>query len=895
MGGAANHDQRSVTRTFADVSGGPSFDRIPDRWRMVRALGSGGQGTVWLAEDRKLGEEVAIKVLDRVDEVAVERLRREVALGRRMAHPCLVRVYDLVEVDDRLAMVMEYVDGESLAARLRRGPLPVDEAILIIRSLLEALAHLHGHDIVHRDVKPANVILARDGAVKLADLGLLRPLATPNGLTRAGAVVGTPAYLCPEQVRGETLGPPGDLYALGVTAFEAIAGRRPFAGASDVELAHRHAVERPPTLRRIRPGCPRWLARFVGRLLAKRADDRWPDAGAALHAFAASRSGLRPSLRRRAAAALVLAVVGAVTAAAWRLTAADRALAGVRVSGTTLFAETAGGRELWRRELDLHVLRATVANVLPGPAPEVVSAESRREHGLVRSELVIRAADGTELRRESVPSSETAGLFPDFPASFVACFVRCADVDADGLDEVVWAANNEPYYPAEVGIWDPSAGRPPTVMLANSGQVQDIAVRDLEGDGVPEIVTVAINNLLGYQAVLAVIHLEGRGAWTPSHFTESPDRLRDQGSAIQSNDNLSYTVLGEAAWPVSLVRTGSDGIAVRVGERTVALDRNGSPLTTAAPGRRPERRRRFWYDRMVAGASLQRADASEKIATSVLAARYPDIWAETPTRDAALLLLARDRASAGLPAAAAGLLDRAVHGGTTLRRVWREQGELLLIAGRSEEGRRLLDVALGSAGQGFPPRDEVVMLCLNAAVQGAGARFRDDLGRSVDILRDPLLTRQIAVLGSFMSGRWTETVNGTIGFGGYWPATVLALWQRLEAGAPPAEVLADTAPIEGHAEAAPLLRLLRARASRLAGDPAAAAATARTVLLELRARAGVSYESAVWYGLGEWVLGDALAAGGDTAAAGPHLEAAVSRCPGTWFAADARRRLHASS
>ena len=202
-----------------------------DRYRVIRRLGAGGMATVWLAEDERLGREVAIKRL-RTDapEESLTRFRREARLGATLNHPNLVSVYDTIATDDGAIIVMEYVPGDSLEELTRHGPMDPDEALLALRGAAAALDHAHEHDVVHRDIKPANVLLREDGTVKVADLGIARALDATQ-ITAEGKVIGTAAYMAPERFEAAgTGGPASDVFALAAVAYELLSGSPPDGG-----------------------------------------------------------------------------------------------------------------------------------------------------------------------------------------------------------------------------------------------------------------------------------------------------------------------------------------------------------------------------------------------------------------------------------------------------------------------------------------------------------------------------------------------------------------------------------------------------------------------------------------------------------------------------------------
>jgi serine/threonine protein kinase len=249
---------------------------LADRYRLVRPIAAGGMGTVWEAHDVLLDRPVALKSMAEAlasDAEFVERFRREARAAGRLTHPNLARVYDYGDDGGTPFLVMELIDGETLHDRIaREGPLPVADAVRIARSIAAGLEAAHRAGIVHRDVKPANVMLDRTGGVKITDFGIASA-ASSTRLTH-GSGLGTATYASPEQVRGERVTAASDVYSLGVVTYEMLTGRPPFDGSSPVAIALAHAEQEPLPVRAAAPAVPAGVAAAVERALAKDPRDR---------------------------------------------------------------------------------------------------------------------------------------------------------------------------------------------------------------------------------------------------------------------------------------------------------------------------------------------------------------------------------------------------------------------------------------------------------------------------------------------------------------------------------------------------------------------------------------------------------------------------------------------
>jgi serine/threonine-protein kinase len=249
--------------------------------RIVREIGRGGMGIVYEAFQEGLDRAVAVKALDtklaRSKEV-VERFRREGRAYAKLRHESIVQVHDLVEKEDGLYLVTEFVDGTDLARLVQGGALPADCVALVGARVAEALDYVHFNALLHRDVKPANVMVSRDGEVKLMDFGIAKGEAD-HSLTRAGMLVGSPSYMAPEVLAGEEAGPAADIWALGVTLYELLTGEKPFRGKNTDELFAAIARGKFRSVRSRAPDCPRRVARAVERCLARKPAARFRSAG----------------------------------------------------------------------------------------------------------------------------------------------------------------------------------------------------------------------------------------------------------------------------------------------------------------------------------------------------------------------------------------------------------------------------------------------------------------------------------------------------------------------------------------------------------------------------------------------------------------------------------------
>jgi len=313
---------------------------VADRYELEELVGTGGMSSVFKARDRLLERPVALKILHEhylADADYVERFRREARAVAQLAHPNIVTVIDRGEEGGRQFIVFEYVDGENLKQLVsREGALPVRDAVQLAAQVARALGYAHHRGIVHRDVKPQNVILNEDGRAKVTDFGIARSVDV-DGVTQTGTVLGTSDYIAPEQAQGQQVNPQTDVYSLGVVLYELLTGELPFRGEGFVAVAMQHVNEPPPNVLERRGDVPPRLALAIERAMAKRPEDRQEsmdelvaDLESALRELdgygdesertlvvpAAVRRGRRTRRRRRPPIFLILLALGVLAAAA---------------------------------------------------------------------------------------------------------------------------------------------------------------------------------------------------------------------------------------------------------------------------------------------------------------------------------------------------------------------------------------------------------------------------------------------------------------------------------------------------------------------------------------------------------------------------------------------------
>lgn len=281
-------------------------DMVAGRFAIIAFVGRGGMGEVYRARDLELGEDVALKTIlpaRAQDPRLLTRFRREVQLARQVTHPNICRIYDVGRDStkaDLIFLTMEFLEGEPLSRRLRRERLGLPQSLDILQQMADGLDALHAKGIVHRDLKPGNVLLVQDASgtrAVISDFGLARALeSNEDDLSASGAVIGTPEYMAPEQVMGETVTPRMDVYAFGLIMFELVTGRRPFASTKSLGQAVLRVTEAPPSPREFAPDLAEAWAIVITKCLARQPEDRYSSAGEAIATLVACMAGAETRL-----------------------------------------------------------------------------------------------------------------------------------------------------------------------------------------------------------------------------------------------------------------------------------------------------------------------------------------------------------------------------------------------------------------------------------------------------------------------------------------------------------------------------------------------------------------------------------------------------------------------
>lgn len=598
---ASREEQRTATLASAPTLAAPAAellrpgDRLASRYEVLERLGGGGFGVVYRARDERLGREVALKVLraERTEESALRRFKREAALAREVSSPNVVSIYDFGIERGLHYLVLEYLPEGTLRTRIARGPIAIEEAVRITAGLLAGLSALHARGILHRDVKPSNVLFTIGGEPRLVDLGLALPVG--EDLTRSlggNAFLGTADYVAPERALTGNCDDRSDLYSVGVVLFEMLTGRIPFPASDSVTAILKRCRQAAPAVRRIRPDVPRWLARFVARLLETQPAFRFPSAAAALRALERRRvlHLRRPALLLGAVllSASAIGTLIALRAHERSRFAHVRAVSASGVDGSE--AVDRAGRVLWTREdISLGTPQySALARIAGEPGPRLVAVLRRSDQFDRASYGALRILDpqsGVEVRSIEIPHAE--GLFPGMSERYFPLTIDAVDLDRDGFDEVVATFAHGPSWPGFAILWEPRLDRVRIVFVA-AGHHSFVGAHDLDRDGAPELLFLGYNSLLGRYPSLVAVHptppigtdAERRGSQLGTVFTPGLYWLRREEAPT----------LWSRLLPRGEVRYGPSGLEVVPERHTLrVLYSDHAPIEVAFDGEDPER------------------------------------------------------------------------------------------------------------------------------------------------------------------------------------------------------------------------------------------------------------------------------------------------------------------
>lgn len=636
-----------------------SGEVLAGRFLIREEIGRGGSGVVFRAVDLALGQPVALKLL-RAASLGAEqraRLRREVSVSRS-GHPNAVAIHELVEDGDWVALAMDLVDGVSVRDALReRGRLGIEEAVAVGVRVASALAHLHARGVVHRDVKPANIMLGPEGEAMLCDMGLARPLTSGGTVTETEMVVGTPAYMAPEQATAETLTAACDVYALGITLYHCVTGRVPLESSTALATMMLRSRSRPPRLRVDLPSAPAWLGRLLRQMLEPEARDR-PSAADVERSLRRREHRWRPTRRLLGRAALVVVAVASVAIGATALIAEDAVRMEVR-EGAIVGVDDTGG-VVWRHPLDGVVRDRQLGDLDGDGVDELVVATYARQTEIRRTaddpdaRIEVVQLDGTVIT--SIRVLDYIETWDDrypreaFPTPWLA------DLDGRGGQELVAVCVQGNYFPTAVLVFWPEHDRWEQVLL-HTGHLYSIAAAPV--DGRPGLRFLAVNNRLAMQPVLGHLELSRPDRRPPSGIRvpiDSPDEGVGASGLVAWR---LYTILpntsGRGIGSAPAIRVHPDG-STSVGSEGEwwRVDPLGNPAPGPNVGRDLRRERLALLDRIAnlridteTSGYLFGVDAARRELERLATLAEP-LAAEAPYRIVLLERTARVLARAGL-------------------------------------------------------------------------------------------------------------------------------------------------------------------------------------------------------------------------------------------------------
>jgi tRNA A-37 threonylcarbamoyl transferase component Bud32 len=607
-----------------------------DRYRIERVLGSGGSGVVYKVWDRILEREAALKVLRQgATDKDLSRFRREVSVSQSLSHPGIVRVFDIGRSGDRDYFSMEYIKGETLADRLQRaGPLTIDEAHRLFREISVALGHLHAKGVIHRDIKPRNILIqASNGGFRLGDLGLAK--STRDAEISRTDMVGTPHYVAPEQVLGHTPDVRSDIYALGATLYEALTGHKTHSGSSGAEIAYRKTRRSPEPVRRLRPEIPAELATVVEGCLKRKPSARFESTEELISTYLELRDGgsrVTPSFRRirRLLRGRLLLVAGGVLAAglaiwSWQI----RSVAvKVRVADGQAVGVNLWGGHAW-----------TVAGIAEDAKARPWSDTSGAYQGfsVYAPEPEPRASlPGRQvlISRRGRVWLDTAALSPispvspdplsEFSGTLTPSIMRWATGFPDRHRLLLPVrVTNYPWYMTLFAACSPgsrSISRP----FYSTGRIHAVAAAGAEGKAERYGLFVGNNELL-HMSAFAILPVSQPCGWSPPRMVEQSDR---------GNYLISYTLLPLNENPVPRIEPlANGGWQLSLANGTVeTLDRFGNRATTIAayPETEPAQ---LGAERMTFFERLSQIDTSRRAGALEAAESHYLELADRPPRD----------------------------------------------------------------------------------------------------------------------------------------------------------------------------------------------------------------------------------------------------------------------